>query len=95
MTSCLLRWAIYRISLVIRRNFIFFQNNPKDLDPSWKTDLDLLDCLGRVNLELQLNFIGLIFLFEVILEGQKTPSYSRINMVLLLKLDQSSKVFPV
>ena len=26
-----------------------FQNNPKDLDPSYKTDLDLWDCLGRVN----------------------------------------------
>ena len=23
-----------------------FQNNPKDLDPSYKTDLDLWDCLG-------------------------------------------------
>ena len=32
--------------------FFFFQNNPKDLDPSCKTDLDLLDCLGRVNLVL-------------------------------------------
>ena len=29
-----------------------FQNNPKDLDPSWKTDLDLCDCLGRVKLVL-------------------------------------------
>ena len=42
----------YRISSVIRRSFFFFQNNPKDLDPSCKTDLDLLDCLGRVNLVL-------------------------------------------
>ena len=24
-----------------------FQNNPKDLDPSYKTDLDLWDCFGR------------------------------------------------
>ena len=39
------------VSSVIRRSF-FFQNNPKDLDPSYKTDLDLLDCLGRVNLVL-------------------------------------------
>ena len=38
----------YRISLVIRRSFFFFQNNPKDLDPSCKMDLDLLDCLGSV-----------------------------------------------
>ena len=24
----------------------YFQNNPKDLDPSCKMDLDLWDCLG-------------------------------------------------
>ena len=29
-----------------------FQNNPKDLDQSYKTDLDLLDCLGTVKLVL-------------------------------------------
>ena len=27
-----------------------FQNNPKDLDPSFKMDLDPCDCLGRVKL---------------------------------------------
>ena len=43
---------IYRISSVIRQSFFFFQNNPNDLDPSCKMDLDLLDCLGRVNLVL-------------------------------------------
>ena len=42
----------YRISSVIRRSFFSFQNNPKDLDPSYKTDLDLLDYLGRVKLVL-------------------------------------------
>ena len=31
----------YRISSDIRRTFFSFQNNPKDLDPSYKTDLDL------------------------------------------------------
>ena len=41
----------YRISSIIRRSF-FFQNNPKDLDPSYKTDLHLLDRLGRVKLVL-------------------------------------------
>ena len=30
----------------------FFQNNPKNLDLSYKTDLDLWDCLGRVKLVL-------------------------------------------
>ena len=34
-------------------------------------DLDLWDCLGGVKLVLLQNFIGLIKLFEVILEGQK------------------------
>ena len=29
-----------------------FQNNPKDLDLSCKTDLDPCDCLGRVKLVL-------------------------------------------
>ena len=29
-----------------------FQNNPKDLDLSYKMDLDLWDCLGRVKLVL-------------------------------------------
>ena len=35
-----------------KTEFFPFQNNPKDLDPSCKTDLDLLDCLGRVKLVL-------------------------------------------
>ena len=29
-----------------KTEFFSFQNNPKDLDPSCKTDLDLWDCLG-------------------------------------------------
>ena len=49
----------------------FFQNNPKDLDLPCKMDLDLWDSLGRVKLVLLQNFIRLIKLFEVILEGQK------------------------
>ena len=32
--------------------FYFFQNNPKNLDPSYKTGLDLWECLGRVKLVL-------------------------------------------
>ena len=38
---------LYHISLAIRWSFSF-QNNPKNLDPSYKMDLDLWDCLGRV-----------------------------------------------
>ena len=54
-----------------KTEFFSFQNTPKDLDPSCKMDLDLWDCLRRVKLVLSQNFIGLIKLFEVILEGQK------------------------
>ena len=42
----------YLISSVIRPRFFFFQNKHKDLDPSYKMDLDLWDCLGRVKLVL-------------------------------------------
>ena len=58
-----LRWVLriiqrYHISSVIY--YFSFQNNPKDLDPSYKTDLDLWDRLGRIKLVLQQNFKGLI-----------------------------------
>ena len=43
--------------MVIRQ--FFLQNNPKNLDLSYKTDLDLWDCLGKVKNVLQQNFIGL------------------------------------
>ena len=58
--------------LISRRKFVLlyfigcktevfsFQNNPKDLDPSCKTDLDPCDCLGRAKLVLKQNFIELI-----------------------------------
>ena len=42
----------YRMSSVIRRSFFPFQNNPKNLDLSYKTDLDLLDCFERLKLVL-------------------------------------------
>ena len=42
--------SLYRISSVIHRIFTFFRNSPRDLGPSYKTVLDLWDCLGRVNL---------------------------------------------
>ena len=39
---------------------IFFQNNPKKLDPSYKMDRNLWVCLGRVKLVLQQNCIGVM-----------------------------------
>ena len=42
---------IFTIFLRLEDVFFFsFQNNPKDLDPSYKMDLDLWDRLGRVKL---------------------------------------------
>ena len=35
-----------------KTGFFSFQNNPKVLDPSCKTDLELWHCLGRVDLVL-------------------------------------------
>ena len=35
-----------------KTEFFSFPNNSKDLDPSFKTDLDFWDCLGRVKLVL-------------------------------------------
>ena len=49
----------YHISSVMSF-FFFLLNNPKNLDPSYKMDLDLWDCLGRVKLVLWQNFIGLV-----------------------------------
>ena len=35
-----------------KTEFFSFRNNPKNLDPSYKMDLDLCFCLGRVKLVL-------------------------------------------
>ena len=39
-----------------KAEFFSFQNNPKDLDPSCKMDLDLWDCLGRVKIGIIAKF---------------------------------------
>ena len=67
VTSSLLPWIPYFFCYKIE--FFSFQNNPKNLDPTYKMDLNLRDCLGRVKLTLQQNFTALILLFVVILEG--------------------------
>ena len=48
----LLKLGDYRISSVIRRSFYPSKTIPKNLDSSYKTDLDLWDCVGRVKLVL-------------------------------------------
>ena len=60
---CSWRFGLYQkevSALVIKQSFFSFQNIPKLLDPSYKMDLDLWDCLGRVIFVLQQNFVGLI-----------------------------------
>ena len=42
--------CIYHISLIIRQIFFPFQNNSKNLDLTYKMDVDLWDYLGRVKL---------------------------------------------
>ena len=53
-----------------------FQNNSRNLDPTYKMDLDLWDCLGRVRLVLRNDI-----LISRHSKEAKTPSYSGINMV--------------
>ena len=58
--------------------FFPFQNIPKNLDPSYKMDLDLWDCLGRVNSCITAKFHGTctdLAIFSHSSEG-KSPSYS-------------------
>ena len=72
---------MYRISSIIRQSFFAFLNNPKDLDPSCKMDLDLWDCLGRVKIGIIAKFhrTDLVICSHSI--GTKPPTYSRINTV--------------
>ena len=45
-----LKTKLNTIFLQLKDRFFSFQNNLKNLDPSYKLDLDLWDCLGRVKL---------------------------------------------
>ena len=47
----------YCISLVIRQRFSF-QNNTKNLDPSYKTDLDLWDFFRKGETRIMAKFQG-------------------------------------
>ena len=62
----LLSASNYPISSVLS-----LQNNPKNLDPSLKTDLDFWDCLGRVKLVLQQNSLTDLVICSHCREGEK------------------------
>ena len=73
-----------------KTEFFSYQNNPRHLDPSYKTDLDLWDCLGSVKLKIA-NFDGTdLVICSYTREGK--PSlisglirYRNVNAVYLLK----------
>ena len=58
-----------------------FQNNPKDLDPSCKMDLDLWDCLGMGKIGIIARFHRTDIVIWSHFRGTKPLSYSRINTV--------------
>ena len=64
---------------MVTRHSFFIQNNPKNLDLSYKMDLDLLDCLGRVKLIVKLHRTDLVICCHS--REEKVPFCSRINMV--------------
>ena len=45
--------GLFTVFLWLQDRAVSVQNHPKNLDLSYKTDLDLWDCLGRVKLVLQ------------------------------------------
>ena len=63
--------------LSYKTEFFSFQNNPKNLDPSYKMDLDLWGCSGRV--KFVFHWTDLVICSHFI-EG-KIPSYSRIDAI--------------
>ena len=66
----------YHISLVIRQSFF-----PSKIDLSYKTDLDLWDCLIHKTRSIAKSHRTVLVICSQSREG-KTLSYSRINMVL-------------
>ena len=61
--------------------FFSFQNNIKNLDPSYMTDLDLWDCLGRVKLVAKYHRTDLVICGHS--RERKPSSYNQIKMVML------------
>ena len=66
----------------IRQSFSL-QNNLKDLDQSYKTDLDLWDCLGRIKRGIVAKLRRTDFVICSHSREKKTLSYSQINMVIV------------
>ena len=68
--TCKFRLCVLLYFFGYKTELFSFQNNFKNLDPSYKMDLDIRDCKGRLKFVLQQNCIGLIWLFVLILERE-------------------------
>ena len=74
----------YRISSVTRQSFFVYflqKNNPKNLDQSYKTDLDLWDCFAIIS-----NFYRTDLVICSHSRKRNTPSYSQINTEYLMQM---------
>ena len=65
--------------------FLPFQNNPKYLDLSYRTDLDIWDCLEteKINLKAELHKTNLDIWGHY--RNGKAPSYKQGNTVCLIR----------
>ena len=68
---------------VIRHSFCFLPNQKKNLDLSYKIDLDLWDCLRNVKTHIIAKYhrTDLVICYCTHSREGKTPSYSQINVV--------------
>ena len=64
-----------------KTDFFFPKQSEKNLDPSYKMDIDLWDCLGRVKTCIIAKFHKTDLAICSYSREGKTPSHSRINMV--------------
>ena len=58
-----------------------FQNNPKNLDPSYKIDLDVLGLFRKGNTHIIAKFRSTHLVICSHLRGRKIPSYNQIHTV--------------
>ena len=63
-----------------------FLNNPKDLDPSYKTDIDLWDCFGRKKLRLIIEEIRYININMIQVRSRKNNAPKLIKNKITLDL---------
>ena len=71
----------YSISLIIRQIFFSFRNSPKDLDPSFKMDLDVLGLFRKDKTCIIVKFHRTHLVICSHSREGKTLSSSRMNTV--------------